>query len=93
LDNPENEFYPASYRIKNGLKNIVPVKNVDSEGRLEVNSNYAKEITAQEVGVHVLSYLPNMKTGYKTGTSMSCAIHTGKIIDTLSRTCQYRKKQ
>jgi subtilisin family serine protease len=92
LDNPDNEFYPASYLIKNGLKNIVPVKNVDSEGKLELHSNYAKEITAQEIGINVLSYLPNMKMGRLTGTSMSCAIHTGKIIDTLSKTCQYRKK-
>jgi len=89
LDNMENDYYPATYALRRErLKNIFAVKNIDKDGTLAVSSNYSKFIEANEIGVNVLTFLPNMKMGYRTGTSMSAAIHTGKAICKMSKHCK-----
>jgi subtilisin family serine protease len=77
LDEEENEFFPASYR----LGNIIPVGNVDRDGKRATMSNYASFITAKEMGMDIESYLPNGRIGRMSGTSISAAIHTGKLVD------------
>ena len=79
-----NEYYPASY----WFKNEIVVKNVDSSGNLVLSSNYSKKTAIKEMGFNVLSYLPNMRMGYMTGTSQAAAIHTGKVICNRSKSCK-----
>jgi subtilisin family serine protease len=101
LDIPGNEYYPASLFYTN----MKVVENTDKYGVLSEHSNYSKKIKDKEVGVNVLSYLPDdsklskkvktdvpyTKTGYMSGTSMSTAIFSGKLVDKLSKTCEYSK--
>jgi thermitase len=84
LDLPENKYYPASY----WLKNEVVVENIDKSGILAPSSNYSKK-AQKEVGVDVLSYFPNNGVGTLTGTSMSTAIKTGKLVDSMLKSCKY----
>lgn len=76
IDEIENYYYPASYR----LPNVIVVGNVDELGNRAYTSNYGKRVTAKEVGVNVRSFLPDGEEGYMTGTSQATAIHTGKIV-------------
>jgi subtilisin family serine protease len=83
LDISGNEYYPANY----DLPNIIPVMNITSYGIRLSSSNYGKHVLAKEIGYTVLSLAPPFVckgdlncTDYKTGTSMSTAIHTGKLI-------------
>jgi subtilisin family serine protease len=43
-------------------------------------SNYGNIVNRWEVGVNVLSTLPNGRTGYMSGTSQATAIATGKLV-------------
>jgi major intracellular serine protease len=63
--------YPASI----GCTNVISVGANDFFG-----SNYGDIIKAWETGYNVESTLPNGQYGKMTGTSMSTAIHTGKLI-------------
>jgi thermitase len=82
LDIHGNEFYPASYK----LKNIIAVENINTDGSKAPTSNWGKNL-AKEMGVSVKSTFPpsfcdgklNCE-GYDTGTSQATAIHTGKLI-------------
>lgn len=76
IDIPGNEFYPASLFYKN----MVVVENINEDGTLSFTSNYSNHIHNSEIGEHVASYFPDGKEGYMSGSSMSCAIHTGKLI-------------
>lgn len=63
--------YPASY----GCNNTIVV------GALFLkSSNYGSVVSDWEAGIDILSTLPNGKEGRLTGTSMSCAITTGRLI-------------
>jgi len=75
LDIPGEVAYPASYR----LKNETVVGNVDGESNRVPSSNYSKKITVVEMGKDVYTTFIN-GYGYITGTSASCAVHTGKMI-------------
>jgi subtilisin family serine protease len=86
LDIPGNEYYPASY----WLPNEKIVENVDKYYRHVLSSNYSKR-SIKELGDNVLSDLPNGKVGYKTGSSMSTAITTGKLIRSRSKDRTLRK--
>jgi hypothetical protein len=66
-----NPRYPASY----DCSNIVVVANRGAR-----SSNYGSVVSAWEDGVMVWSMLPHGEEGYMTGTSMSTAIRTGRII-------------
>lgn len=83
IDLFENFYYPASY----GLPNIVSVGNIDYQGKRVPSSNYGTTVKAWEIGLNVYSTLPGDRMGYKTGTSMSTAIHTGKLVDKMSKEC------
>ena len=76
LDLLENTLYPFGY----GLKNIYSVGNLTEYGAIANNSNYGNKVSFWEVGENVISTLPNGKIGYMSGTSMSCAVKTGKYI-------------
>jgi len=69
---PVIEFYPAALSLV--LPNIMAIGADDY-----VNSNYGDGVV-YEHGNKVYSTLPNGKYGYMTGTSMACAIHTGRLI-------------
>ena len=84
LDIRGNEYYPASYF----LPNEIVVRGVDKYKRLVPSSNYSKRIKAQELGENVLSFLPDGKMGYMTGTSQAAAVHTGKAICKMSKRCK-----
>lgn len=76
LDIKGNEYYPASYN----LWNEIVVGNKTSDGMLASTSNWGKNIKTYEVGENAISTLPNGKYGALSGTSMSTAIYTGKLI-------------
>lgn len=84
LDIPGNDFFPASLFYKN----IIPVENIDENGVLSPHSNYSRRIKAKEIGEHVLSTLPYGQEGYLSGTSMSTATFTGKLVDKRSKSCE-----
>lgn len=72
----ETPYYPAAYH----LPNIIPVGNLDFNGKPYRMSNYAPWLVWEE-GVIVSSYAIGFGTTLMTGTSMSTAIRTGKIIN------------
>jgi thermitase len=75
LDIPGNEFYPASYN----LKNEITVGNVDKNNKRAISSNYGKKVITVEIGENVDVAFPE-SYGNASGTSVSTAIHTGKLI-------------
>jgi len=75
LDISRKKFYPASYF----LPNEVVVGNLNPDGTVNKTSNYGSRVKF-EIGTDVLSYFPNGRYGYLTGTSMATAVRTGKII-------------
>ncbi len=81
VDIPGHEFYPASLPYTN----IIPIGGIDSNGDRMLESNYGRRIKYKEIGRDVESTLPNGQTGFKSGTSMSTAIFSGKFIDRLSK--------
>lgn len=68
-------FYPACCNSKN----IIVVGAFDRYGRKTLKSNYGKKVTAWELGEGYV-VLPNNNIEYETGTSLSTAIHTGKLV-------------
>jgi subtilisin family serine protease len=81
LDIQGNQMYPASLNYPN----IVVVGSLDHNAKRSEYSNYGKKVENWEVGEQVWSYLPNGKYGFMSGTSMSTAIATGKLVDKLSK--------
>lgn len=82
------QYYPACIKSPN----ILVVGNLKRKGIRHEDSNYGKIVKYWEIGTHVLSTVPNNdpyaiekynKYGFMTGTSMSCAIYTGKIVKEL----------
>lgn len=61
-------YYPASY----GLENIVPVGSVENDSSRAYYSNYGESVAAWESGT-------DSGSGMR-GTSVSAAIHTGKLV-------------
>lgn len=78
LDTAERKYYPASY----GLPNIIPVGNLNNNYDRNPSSNYGSFLQ-WEVGTNIYSTLPNNKIGPMTGSSMSAAVRTGKLIRAL----------
>lgn len=76
IDIDKDPVYPASL----GCKNIRVVGGLDKKGYRYSLSNYGKNVKYYEDAVDVLSTLPNGEEGSKTGTSMSTAIYTGKLV-------------
>lgn len=73
---PKQTSYPSAYDPR-----IIAVQNIDRKGKLLKSSNYGAIYTHKEMGDEVMSLLPNGKIGPMTGTSMSAAIKTGKIVN------------
>jgi major intracellular serine protease len=70
----KHHFFPCSYNVLN----MICVGSISRYGRTKF-TNYGKVVTAWENGLYVKSTLPN-GYGYMTGTSMSTAIRTGKLV-------------
>jgi subtilisin family serine protease len=92
IDLPGNGYYPASY----DLDNIVSVGNIDKYGVKTKSSNWGSRIV-WENGENVFSTIPcriyRSKlacNAYMSGTSMSTAVWTGKLVDKLSKSCNSR---
>lgn len=71
-----NDYYPAKYDIKN----IIPVGNLDIDGQINITSNYGLTKEVYEMGTQILSTLPKENYGIMSGTSMSAAIRTNRIL-------------
>lgn len=69
---PVHEFFPAALHL--WLPNVVAVGNKDTGC-----SNFGPKLVYEQ-GKDVYSTLPNGKYGTLSGTSMSAAIRTGKIV-------------
>jgi subtilisin family serine protease len=90
IDTPGNQFFPASYY----LPNEIPVENIKSDGTKAVSSNWGSGVLAKEVGENVLSTIPcryakgqQFCIAFMSGTSMSTAIFTGKLVAKTLKTC------
>lgn len=95
LDIPGNEYYPASYF----LSNMFVIGNIDSNQNRAKSSNYGKNIL-YENGTNVLSTYPcdSPDKGYScyaymSGTSMSAATFSGKLLAKTPNSCQYGNHQ
>jgi major intracellular serine protease len=85
IDEDQNQYFPASY----WLPNEVVVTGIGHYGRPYKSSNYSKvHKTVAELGENVLSFMPNGKYAYLSGTSMSTAIHTGKMVREMLSGCE-----
>ena len=79
-DIDEVPYYPATFKYKN----VIAIGNLNKDGKTRnESSNYGSDVKTWEIGTNVLSTLPNGKEGKLTGTSMSAAIHAGKLIKEL----------
>jgi thermitase len=76
IDQTSGYFYPASLH----LMNIIVVGNLNNNSTKAESSNWADRPISWEMGENVKSTFPNGQYGILSGTSMSTAIHTGKII-------------
>ncbi len=86
LDVPGNYYFPASLFYKN----MHVVGAIDSHGDRSKTSNYSKKIYDTELGENAISFLPNGKMGHMSGTSMATGIFSGKLVDKLSKSCEYK---
>lgn len=74
LDNPGNNYYPASY----GLPNIIGVMAHDKKAQVLSYSNFGKNrIDVSAPGENINSTLPLNRSGQLTGTSQATAFVTG----------------
>lgn len=77
LDDSKKKWYPASY----ALKNMKVVGGLAENGHSPMHwSNYGSIVTDWERGERVMSTLPYGSVGIHSGTSMACAIKTGKLL-------------
>lgn len=84
-DLEENRYYPAAYEHK-GLKNIISVASIDSDGKLLPSSNWGvKSVDIAAPGDAILSTVPGGKYGKLTGTSQATAFVSGVAALILSR--------
>ncbi len=84
-DQEENRYYPAAYVYK-GLKNIISVASIDTEGKLLPSSNWGvKSVDIAAPGEGILSTIPGGKYGKLTGTSQATAFVTGVAALILSK--------
>lgn len=75
LDDPKTRYYPAQYH----LSNVKVVGNLTKTEQISPSSNYGKGLY-WEIGEDVLSTCPLNIYCTMSGSSMSTAIHTGKLI-------------
>lgn len=82
-DLSKSPYYPAM--CDNRINKIV---NIDKEGNLGTSSNYDKSRkianVEKEIGVNVMSLMPNNTYGINTGTSQATAVYTSKQIRILN---------
>jgi subtilisin family serine protease len=78
-------FYPAKCDSR-----VLVVEGTNKDGSRWPTSNYGGN-TIKELGVNVLSILPNGQYGYMSGSSQATAIVTGKMLKDLSKTINHNK--
>lgn len=78
IDQEENYYYPAAYR----LKNIVTVGNWAYPGVINSSSNFGSNVNRWEIGTNVTAYGITM-----SGTSQATAVATGKIASESKNKC------
>lgn len=84
-DLEENRYYPAAYELK-GLKNIISVASLDTDGKLLPSSNFGvKTVDIAAPGEAILSTIPGGKYGKLTGTSQATAFVSGVAALILSK--------
>lgn len=71
-----NDYYPAKYKIAN----LIPVGNLNPFKVKNSSSNYGLPNEVWEIGTEIRSTLNNGKYGYMSGTSMSAAAYTNKLL-------------
>lgn len=76
LDTGEFKFYPASLNFPN----VIAVGSIRDNGTRSPFSNHGPTVDAVEIGSMVYVLLPNNREGYMSGTSISTAVHTGKLV-------------
>ena len=79
LNLDRHPVYPCSYN----LKNIHCVGRFNGENEITNRGNYGKAVKYYEPGWEILSYLPNNRTGYLTGTSQATAMYTSQELNGL----------
>lgn len=79
-DLPESMYYPAAYDPR-----IIAVESVDRDGKYAKSSNKGAAFAFKELGVNVISLLPDNSIGRMTGTSQATPTRTGKIIKMMDR--------
>lgn len=70
------DYFPAKYKITN----VIPVGNLDVDGKRNITSNYGLENEVYESGTKILSTLPDEKYGVMSGTSMSAAKKSNRLL-------------
>ena len=84
-DLDDNRYYPAAYELK-GLKNIISVASINSDGKLLSSSNWGvKSVDIAAPGEGILSTIPGGKYGKLTGTSQATAFVSGVAALILSK--------
>jgi thermitase len=74
IDNEDNFYYPASYR----LSNMISVMATDIHNKPVESSNYGKNnVDVSAPGEQIFSILPGNRSGYMTGTSQATAFVSG----------------
>lgn len=76
LSLPENNYYPAKYK----LKNLIPVGNLTEYGTKNISSNYGLENMVWEIGTNVLSNYLNGGFTRMTGSSQSTAKYSNRLL-------------
>lgn len=76
LSLPENNYYPAKYKIKN----LIPVGNLTKYGTKNISSNYGLNNMVWEIGTNVLSNYLNGSYIMMTGTSQSAGARTNRLL-------------
>lgn len=98
IDYPFNEYYPASYKLKNviavgarkeSFTSFFSTLETSSTEKTK-SSNFGKTVKAWELGENVRSTIPckeHICYGYMTGTSQATAIHTRKMVKQILKSC------
>lgn len=76
LGNPCWGSFPTCYQ----LDNLINVGNLNPDTSRHNKSNYGTINMEWVMGTNVYSTLPNNQMGFMTGTSMSTAIYTNKLL-------------
>jgi subtilisin family serine protease len=84
---PPGGYFPASCNSSN----VIPVGSLDKNDNRLPSSNFGTMVKRWELGLNVISTLPNGRMGMMSGTSQATAIATGKIVSQIKNKCDIGK--